>query len=742
MQRSLRARCSPLHKLVLTCILGASLANRCRPTMSVPPRVRVCCLLAALALAALLLPGPSRAETRALLVGVSGYPAFPERLRLRGAANDVRLLREVLQERGVAPANIETLADDLPGAGTPSRDGILAGLDRLRAAAKPGDTVMVLLAGHGGRQPPDAQTPADGVGPDGWVKTFLPLDAGRWDGGAVAVERALPGHVLRRALDAITARGAHLFLLVDACHSAALVRGDGGGLRWRSAAGPWTALGGDATGAPQRLPADADTLLGAAADVAPPAALARGQAAVVPGRSALYYAAQADQGTPEVAAGAAGEVHGLFSLTVAQVLRRTQQRGQPISYLQLSQQVMTEYAGRQAARATPLLSGNGLDLLVLGGQPLALRQWALEREDGVLSVAAGALDGLAAGSVLALLPAATARDSEALGYATVGALAPRSARLQPSAHAGRTAPDAAAIAAARMARVVSAPAPVSLSVALDTSRCSTCTLQRAVELLKRAPPPGLALDWTADTARAELTLRQVDRRVQVLTAPVATADISDTLADEWTAGNDPAALAQTLGQRLQAIARVRNLLRLAARLAPPDPTSTPTMLLELQSADGKRRPWPAGSVPRLHHGDVVHVTLHNPSREQGWDLTVLSLDAGHAIDAVYPSASGESPRLPPQGRLVLPGGLQVKTPPSGIARLLLIAVPQRPLREPVSFAFLAQPPAASPRDAIDADLQALFDAVFAPPAGARGTPLGAAPPADLVMQVVAADMRP
>ena len=166
------------------------------------------------------------------------------------------------------------------------------------------------------------------------------------------------------------------------------------------------------------------------------------------------------------------------------------------------------------------------------------------------------------------------------------------------------------------------------------------------------------------------------------------------------------------------------------------------MLLELQSPDGRRRPWPAGSVPRLRHGDLVRVSLHNPSREQGWDVTVLSLDAGHGIDAVYPSAAGESPRLPPQGRLTLPGALQVQAPPAGIARLLLIAVPQRPLREPASFTFLAQPPAARPQDAVDPDLQALFDAVFAPAGIARGGPVAAAPPADMVMQVLAAELRP
>jgi hypothetical protein len=263
----------------------------------------------------------------------------------------------------------------------------------------------------------------------------------------------------------------------------------------------------------------------------------------------------------------------------------------------------------------------------------------------------------------------------------------------------------------------------------------------------------------AEPGRAELLLRQVGDRVQLLSEPVTGSETSGALVEELPlddaaaaskASQQPPTLAESLGRRLHAMARVRNLLRIAARLPPADGGQSPTMQLELQSAPGgPRRAWPAGTVPRLRNGELLHVTLRNPS-QQGWDVTVLALDATHGITAIYPGPAGESSRLPPGAQVVIRGGLQVQVPPAGISRLLMIAVPQRRLREPARFTFLAQPPGTRPRDAVDPDLQALFDAVFAPAVSAeaalsgsaRGEPATAAPPADLVMQVYAADNRP
>ena len=182
------------------------------PVLSLrPPRLRWCDPIA------LLLAGmPARAELRALLIGVSGYPALPERLRLQGPRNDVQRLRQILLQRGLAPARLRVLADGVPGAALPTRANILAALDELARDAQADDVVVVHFAGHGSRQPA-----ADG---SGLAPVFLPLDVGPWDGGARSVQNAIGSPELRAALDRIGDRGAFVWAIVDACHSAALVR--------------------------------------------------------------------------------------------------------------------------------------------------------------------------------------------------------------------------------------------------------------------------------------------------------------------------------------------------------------------------------------------------------------------------------------------------------------------------------------------------------------------------------------
>ena len=117
----------------------------------------------------LMLSGTAHAELHALLVGVSGYPNLPERMRLQGPRNDVLRMRQVLVQRGFREEHIRLLADGVPGAQPPTRANILQALDQLGAGRGSGDTVFIHFAGHGSRQPaadargwPDADLPAAG----------------------------------------------------------------------------------------------------------------------------------------------------------------------------------------------------------------------------------------------------------------------------------------------------------------------------------------------------------------------------------------------------------------------------------------------------------------------------------------------------------------------------------------------------------------------------------------------------
>lgn len=162
-----------------------------------------------------------RAEWRALLVGVADYPTLPAGVeRTTGARNDVLLLREVLRQRGLEPEQIRVLSDGVAGAELPTRANILRALDDLAAASAPGDSVFVHFSGHGSLEPGAA---ARGEG----TPTFLPLNIGRWNGAAGVVENAIRQGDLRQRVDRIANRGAFVWGVFDACHSAVLVRRPG-----------------------------------------------------------------------------------------------------------------------------------------------------------------------------------------------------------------------------------------------------------------------------------------------------------------------------------------------------------------------------------------------------------------------------------------------------------------------------------------------------------------------------------
>ena len=112
----------------------------------------------------------------------------------------------------------------------PTRDNIEGAFQDLAQAAGPGDQVVILLAGHGSRQPADDDP--DDPEPDRYDEIFLPSDVESWNGMLGRVENAIADDELRIWIDAIRSRGASVWLIADACHSGTLVR-SGGGERMR-----------------------------------------------------------------------------------------------------------------------------------------------------------------------------------------------------------------------------------------------------------------------------------------------------------------------------------------------------------------------------------------------------------------------------------------------------------------------------------------------------------------------------
>lgn len=319
--------------------------------------------LAALALAVAATGAAAETAVRAVLVGVSDYLYLDA--DLRGPRNDVALMREALLARGVAPHAITVLSQD---GQSPTRNAILAALDRLAEQSTPGDRALFYFSGHG-TQAPD--TDGDELG--GHDELFLPADARGWSQGTGAVENAIVDDEFRVRAQAILSRGAQLVVILDACHSATGFR----------------ALGGQ--GVARAVPPG---MLGI--PDAPGTPVAGAEAAALTGDFVFLYAAQSDERAFEYPLGPPEDPaswHGEFTRILARTLRE-------VPDLTWDQAMQSVRAGMKQGQAvqTPDAEGPMLASPVFGSasppQPRVRFRGAELR--------AGLLDGFEVGARLAL----------------------------------------------------------------------------------------------------------------------------------------------------------------------------------------------------------------------------------------------------------------------------------------------------------------------------------------------------
>ena len=135
-------------------------------------------------------PVGKRIDRRALLVGVTKYDNLGQN-QLRGPANDVQLVRCLLQERYKFPPDgiVSLTEDDGTQARRPTRSNIEREFRKLAAQVEEGDQVVVLLSGHGDRQPESDPPDTDYPEPDGIDEIFLPADVNVWKGFPARAER-------------------------------------------------------------------------------------------------------------------------------------------------------------------------------------------------------------------------------------------------------------------------------------------------------------------------------------------------------------------------------------------------------------------------------------------------------------------------------------------------------------------------------------------------------------------------
>ncbi len=153
---------------------------------------------------------PEAPSRWAVIIGINKYPFLGD-ADLDGSVNDAQGYKAVLQERfEFEDEQITLLLDEAA-----TQDAILSALDRLVAAVRDGDQVVLTYSGHGRRiENPDSREA------DRMDETFVPADSGS---GFFPNRDIRDDDFLARVL-ALTERGAYVTFICDCCHSSASLR--------------------------------------------------------------------------------------------------------------------------------------------------------------------------------------------------------------------------------------------------------------------------------------------------------------------------------------------------------------------------------------------------------------------------------------------------------------------------------------------------------------------------------------
>lgn len=667
-------------------------------------------LLRFLSLAALCLASTGvRAEIHVLLVGVSEYPTLAADQQLKGPGNDVRLMRDLLVQRGIQPTHVRLLTEGQAD-GLPTRANILKEIDAILARVREGDEVFMLFAGHGSQQPA-----ADAGEPDGLDEIFLPRDIGVWKDDKSAVENAISDNHVRDRVRAMREKGAFVWAVFDSCHSATMTRGLGiKGVRYRN-------VDPSALGIKPGLVNRSST---------PDEVRLRSDAGLK-GGDVGFYAAQTTELAPEtdVETGAGSRPHGVFTWALAKGL----QKNGAFTYRQLGQYVLQSYSANGFRSPTPLFEGSALDRVVLGGGISApVDQWPLATrriggaETGVIP--AGLLDELRAGDEVLILPDALSSPDAALGKAAIASVQGLEAVLaSPQGRDGKPLAWSDLLAAKVMIRRATAPGVSDLSVALASSgtpsKAERKKLTEALGLLK-ATFKDSAIRFV-DNDDADLLLHVEAGRLYLaprsglLVTEGALASPSIGLADL-----SAEALAGLLTGDLPRIARATNLLRLASAFPGDSALARGVQARLLVRRDGSDAFEPVDmSRPLMGRaGDELKLEILNHF-SSAVDITVLYVDATWGIAAMYPFNAGETARveaMAPGAKPLVIGGdgaYVISGAPAGAERVLVIAVPAVAGEAPRSYAALEQQGVALTRGPASGAAEAVAQTRGQAPAG-------------------------
>ncbi len=682
--------------------------------------------VAAVGLVALSAPSAAR-ENYAVLVGVNNYTNLDREYQLQGPVNDVTLLQSVLRSRGFAEDHILILADGIAGAQAPTRQGIMGSLAAVTQRAQRGDFVYLHFSGHGSQQPEDVARTDRGHKPDGMNEIFLPRDIGTWNEKGTSITNAIVDFEINAAVTALRNKGVFVWAVFDSCHSATMARGAAPeDVRFRQIDPVVLGVPSNRIDKAMRGSATAESPLGVPLKLSPDAA-----------GFVAFYAAQTSETAPEMPLPRdAGDRkrQGLFSFTLAQAI---EQNGS-ITYRQLRDFVLHQYAALGYLSTTPLIEGTDLDAPIFGDANVKrVPQWAISLHDGQVKIPAGALQDLSAGALFAVMGDPLQPDTQAIGYLQAGTVKVFETflvdtPLRPAEKGGMGAFSSGAVPKGSYARLLQSSPNFSLTVAMPPSATNegrdASRMRKIIQQLQVSPPQGLRVIWVAPDQAADLRLSfgalgapQAQRDGGQLWLLPPTGELIASGAERSHSielAQSDADLSGKLQDSLRRISRYINLLRVCAQM----PVGTNSVadaqvqatLTRAHSAESS--PLPDGILPKLYTDDIVEFKIRNHGPKAA-DVTLLFLDSRYGITAMYPEA-GRLNRIEPGGEDHLK--IQIDADTVGIERMLVISVAAEPHQPNADFSFLQQQTLATARGGTRSPLDALFEEAAFGASSARG----------------------
>lgn len=631
--------------------------------------------LFAIAVSALALTTVSAsATTRALVVGVSGYPNLAETLRLHGPRNDSREVVKTIVELGIDPGSVTVLADgvrDLPAgvidAGPGTRSAILGALETLGAESEPGDLVFFYFSGHGSQQPD-----RNGDEQGGNDEIFLPYDVGSWTGAGV--ENAIVDDDFNAVIQRILDKGVDFFGMIDACNSATGFR-----------AAP------DAAVQSRQVPPDLLGVPDGGTNTGRGIHAAEKAGSEPRGRAAFFYAAQETEEALELTPKGAepGEFYGVFTYNVLKRMRQSPN----LTYRTLHQAVVNDIKrGSLMATQTPELEGELLDEPVLRlGDAAPRRQWPIWA--GKLQ--GGELDGVSRGAVVALYDDPAAPDDQALAYGRVEMAGATKSQVVPAAWpcgaggADCAAADEAAFKKGRFARVVEPSLDFSLTFSEPVRIDPADGHDYAAALAAFHAAVGSERLRARVSTRADgydVAVGLVDGKLAFSSAAGLVDPLGPGSSPRLTLPAEPGAAAEAVEEAVKRIARALALQRLTLadpgagtaldaqiRIAKARPDTIRNGVCP-ENAEDFLPPVPAGDAPQFDDCDILSVVMKNAGKKS-IDVTALLVGPDFSITPVWP-ADGAANRIH-LGEERTADLLQMEPDPKASTeeRLVFIAVP-------------------------------------------------------------------